>query len=356
MTRMKKIVIVLFSILCTLPTLAQYKITGNVTGIDDGSTLYLTLVSAEHKTIDSTTIQCGHFEFTGDHSGRPHWALIKIKGSFVATCDFYLENGDITISGSRYGAKATGTKTNAEYNEYQENINSMGNEIYSLNHSAANEKNLAKRDSLKMELKKVEQLRKQKELNFIRRYPNSPVSLRIAEYMNSSMSSAETLNMVQLLSPELQQDEKIQQIRKRAERLSKAESGSVAPDFTLPTDNNEELTISRLRGKYVLLDFWASWCAPCRASFPEIARIKETYAPELTVVGISLDRNEKAWRKALAEEKCTWTQAWDQKGIAAKNYAVSAIPLLILIAPDGKIIGRYQKTEIGDILKKQFKR
>ena len=78
--------------------------------------------------------------------------------------------------------------------------------------------------------------------------------------------------------------------------------------------------------------------------------------PELTVVGISLDRNEKAWRKALAEEKCTWTQAWDQKGIAAKNYAVSAIPLLILIAPDGKIIGRYQKTEIGDILKKQFKR
>ena len=105
-----------------------------------------------------------------------------------------------------------------------------------------------------------------------------------------------------------------------------------------------------------IIRFAAEWCAPCRASFPEIARIKETYAPELTVVGISLDRNEKAWRKALAEEKCTWTQAWNQKGIAAKNYAVSAIPLLILIAPDGKIIGRYQKTEIGDILKKQFKR
>ena len=161
--------------------------------------------------------------------------------------------------------------------------------------------------------------------------------------------------MLKMLSEEIQQSDEMQQVKKRAEQLAKVEAGAVAPNFTLPTDNGSTLSLSDYKGKYVLIDFWASWCGPCRASFPAIAKLHDQYAGKLTIIGVSLDRGEAAWRKALDEEKCTWAQAWDQKGVAAKTYAVSAIPLLVLVGPDGKIIGRYGKADVTDELKRLFK-
>lgn len=352
---MKKIVLMI-ALLASLmvPASAQYKITGDVTGIDEGSLLYLTLVGREHVNIDSTRIHNGNFEFTGDHVVKPHWALIKIKGSFVATCDFYLEDGHIFIAGSRYNAKATGTPANAAYGEYNRDIASMGNDLYALNLNAVNEKDAQRRDSLKQELKRMEQLQKEREVAFIRRYPDSPISLRIAQYLPNKMSSSETLDMLRLLSPEQQQTEEIQQLRKRAEQLASAERGAVAPDFTLSTDRGELLSLTDFTGQYVLIDFWASWCAPCRASFPAIASLYERYRGKLTIIGVSLDRSETAWRKALGEEKCTWAQTWDEKGEVAKTYAVSAIPLLVLVDPGGIIVGRYNKADLTDELKQLF--
>ena len=333
---------------------AQYRIIGDVTGIDDGTLLYLTLVGKEHVNIDSTTIRNGHFEFSGGRVDKPKWALVKIKGSFVATCDFYLENGDIAIQGERYRAKASVTPINRQYDEYNSDINSMGNTIYSLNVNISMEQDAARRDSLKAELKKTEQLQRTKELNFIRRYPDSPISLRIAGYLVPRMSATEALAAISLLSEQQQQDEEIIQAKRRAEQLAKVEAGAVAPDFTLPTDKGAQLSLSAYKGKYVMIDFWASWCGPCRASFPAIAAFHKKYGSQLAIVGVSLDRGEPAWRKALSEEKCTWAQAWDQQGMAARSYAVSAIPLLVLIGPDGKIIGRYSKADITDELQRLF--
>lgn len=352
---MKKLFIAILSVISSLPTLAQYKIVGDVEGIEDGTLLYLTLVKSEHVNIDSTTIKNGHFEFTGGKQQRPHWALIKRKGAFVAVCDFYLENGNITIKGGQYSAKATGTPTNAEYDEYQTDINAMGNTIYSLRVNIGMEQDAQRQDSLKQVLKATEQLQRTKEMNFIRRYPNSPISQRIASYLAPSMAAAEALDMLKMLSEEIQQTAEIQQLRQKAEQLAKVEAGAVAPNFTLPTDNGSTLSLSDYKGKYVLIDFWASWCGPCRASFPAIAKLHDQYAGKLTIIGVSLDRGEAAWRKALDEEKCTWSQAWDQKGVAAKTYAVSAIPLLVLVGPDGKIIGRYGKADVTDELKRLFK-
>ena len=352
---MKKLFIAILSVISSLPTLAQYKIVGDVEGIEDGTLLYLTLVKSEHVNIDSTTIKNGHFEFKGEKQQRPHWALIKRKGAFVAVCDFYLENGNITIKGGQYSAKATGTPTNAEYDEYQTDINAMGNTIYSLRVNIGMEQDAQRQDSLKQVLKATEQLQRTKEMNFIRRYPNSPISQRIASYLAPSMAAAEALDMLKMLSEEIQQSDEMQQVKKRAEQLAKVEAGAVAPNFTLPTDNGSTLSLSDYKGKYVLIDFWASWCGPCRASFPAIAKLHDQYAGKLTIIGVSLDRGEAPWRKALDEEKCTWAQAWDQKGIAAKTYAVSAIPLLVLVGPDGKIIGRYGKADVTDELKRLFK-
>lgn len=133
------------------------------------------------------------------------------------------------------------------------------------------------------------------------------------------------------------------------------EGGAIAPDFSLANKDGKKVSLSDFRGKYVLIDFWASWCAPCRASFPSIVKIYQKYkSRNFEIIGVSLDRSEKAWRKALSEETAPWVQLLDAKGFVAKEYAVMAIPHLVLISPEGKIIGLFDKAEINRELVELF--
>ena len=110
-----------------------FKITGDVTEVADGTTLYLQLVGPPSVRLDSTKIEKGHFEFSGAYRAKPEWELVSVKGQFLPLCDFYLENGNITMTGSRYKTQAIGTATNEQYNYYNQNINSMFSDIYNMN-------------------------------------------------------------------------------------------------------------------------------------------------------------------------------------------------------------------------------
>ena len=95
------------------------------------------------------------------------------------------------------------------------------------------------------------------------------------------------------------------------------------------------------RGKYVLVDFWASWCGPCRDAIPHVRKIRELYADRMNVYSISCDESEPAWRKAMEKEKMEWTQlrlTQDQLGAVGRHYLLSAIPRLILLDPQGRIV------------------
>lgn len=126
-------------------------------------------------------------------------------------------------------------------------------------------------------------------------------------------------------------------------RLKAVNIGAKAPDFTLPTVDGSELRLSDLRGKVVLLDFWASWCAPCRGELPNVKKIYEKYhADGLEVVGISLDNKRENWLKAIEEEQLPWIQVSSLKAFdcdVAKTYSVQAIPRMFIIDRDGTIIG-----------------
>ncbi|MDH5609980.1 MAG: TlpA family protein disulfide reductase [Cyclobacteriaceae bacterium] len=120
--------------------------------------------------------------------------------------------------------------------------------------------------------------------------------------------------------------------------------GADAPEISLPTPEGEVLTLSSLRGNYVLIDFWASWCRPCRAENPNVVRLYNQYKDKnFEILGVALDRTRDAWLEAIEADGLTWKHVSDIKYYncqAALDYSISAIPATYLIGPEGKIIAK----------------
>lgn len=119
--------------------------------------------------------------------------------------------------------------------------------------------------------------------------------------------------------------------------------GVLAPDFETTALDGKRFRLSDLRGKVVLLDFWATWCAPCVAELPNVEQACEIAGELFAVVGISFDRDADTARKFATGRKLNWTQIWADRGDKsplADDYGVSAIPASFLIGPDGKVLGR----------------
>ncbi|MFM7628505.1 MAG: redoxin domain-containing protein [Algoriphagus sp.] len=136
----------------------------------------------------------------------------------------------------------------------------------------------------------------------------------------------------------------IQQMKLQLDEMRALAVGQVAPDFELPDPNGKLIKLSDLRGKYVLIDFWAAWCKPCRIENPNVVRLYNQYKDKgFEVFGVSLDRTKEDWVKAIADDKLTWTQVSDLKyfnSAAAELYQIQAIPATYMIDPDGKIIAK----------------
>ncbi len=134
--------------------------------------------------------------------------------------------------------------------------------------------------------------------------------------------------------------------------------GVEAPEISLPSPEGEEIALSSLRGNYVLIDFWASWCKPCRMENPNVVKMYNKYSDDnFEIYSVSLDRNKQKWVQAIQQDKLDWAHVSDLKfwnSAAAKLYGVKSIPFTLLIDPDGKIIqtklrGRALEAKLTEI-------
>ena len=131
--------------------------------------------------------------------------------------------------------------------------------------------------------------------------------------------------------------------------------GSKAPDFTQKDVNGKAVSLSDFKGKYVLVEFWASWCSPCRAESPNLLKQYAVYKDKgFEILGVSVDHDKAKWIEAIKKDGLTWPQVSDLKGWesdARKVYGISGVPANFLIAPDGKIIGSHL---MGEVLNKKL--
>lgn len=130
----------------------------------------------------------------------------------------------------------------------------------------------------------------------------------------------------------------------KAQQQSAGVAEGTAPEISLQTPEGKTITLSSFRGKYVLVDFWASWCGPCRRENPNVVAAYNQFKDKnFTILGVSLDEDREKWKEAIAKDKLTWTHISDLQGwqsIAARDYNINAIPANFLIDPEGKIIAK----------------
>lgn len=196
--------------------------------------------------------------------------------------------------------------------------------------------------------------------NFVSKNSSSLVALAAIEQLSPD-TDLEYFKMVdQALTKKYPVSPYVTSFHAKVAELGKLNTGSDAPEIALPNPEGQEVKLSSLRGKVVLIDFWASWCGPCRKENPNVVKLYNQYKNKgFEIFSVSLDKDKQAWIKAIEQDKLTWThvsdlQFWNSK--AAKEYNVTGIPQTFLLDKDGKIIAKGLRGEplaakLAEILK-----
>lgn len=301
--------------------------------------------------LKASTTNITKAEIVVNHNG----AGIPITEKLADVLVVYLNGTTFTVKGidSVQKATVTGSPLNAEYKRYHKIVLADAEKTsHALDAAYVQATDQQKKDprfvdSLMSCIKKTWTKRDSLKYAFIKKYPQSYFSLEaLIELSGKDIDVQKIEPMFAKLSAPLRNSKEGLAFAKRLYDKGPTSVGAVAPDFEQPNAQGNKVKLSDFKGRYVLLDFWASWCGPCRAENPEVVKAFNAYKDKsFTVLGVSLDKEDKrdAWQQAIVKDGLVWTQVADLKGwdnSAAKLYDVHAIPQNYLIDPAGKIVAK----------------
>jgi len=333
MKKMKTLVQILFIIVFTqscnsrIEKIDGYMISGKIDGIESGEVILakLELTTNERVDVDSTENKDGKFSFKG-----------KVESPYLHTLFFnnskdkihlFLDNSQIQISGNIHdieNSKITGSREDSLFHSYELD------DIFD----------------------------RKKGMEIMLKYPDYCFSAFTAYYQFQLHNiHIDTMDMImEGFTETVKKSVYYEHLNNLYARLKKVAIYQPAPTFSLPDTAGSIVKLDDFKGKYVLIDFWASWCSPCRAANPKLVEVYKQFSEKnFTIVGISVDKNEELWKKAIEYDKLPWINVSDLKGwgTESENYGVEAIPQNFLLDTNGIIIGKNIEPEhLIDILDK----
>ncbi|MVN90637.1 TlpA disulfide reductase family protein [Mucilaginibacter aquatilis] len=322
-----------------------YKITGNVTGLPNNTWLYLRLAKPD-KTIDSCLVNNGKFTMNGKIAERATQVYLYTAG-YTNYVSFWLENTNIDINlkaGEFKKAVIKGSSTQDENHMLAQTQEPVSRKIDSLSKALRAIKEKEARANIITQIETLEEQQKQSERNYVRNNPNSVVAANILNVYSSTWGKDTTVSLYNNFSAANKASHYGRDISEYIKLNKDVKIGGRFVDVEQANTSGKLVKVSDVKGKYILLDFWASWCGPCREENPNLVKTYAAFKDKgFAVVGIALDDNKAQWLKAVKDDKLTWENLCDLRGDknrAALTYGINAVPTNYLINDKGIIVAK----------------
>jgi len=351
-----------------------FTINGTVAQLQKQAKVYLNIRKGDDNTLDSAEVKDGKFAFKGTIKEASMASLMMVisdpaadmpKGSKRDVLPLFLDNGDITITAQ--DSISTATVKGSEANDAFLQLNGMLKEVdtqmrtlqkeYRELYMAKDEEGMKKLeprfDSLEAQEKTIMRA-------YLDKNPGSPIAMfALNQYAGYEINPADVEPVFKKLDKKIKNSASGKAFVQRLEAAKKTAVGQPALDFAQADASGKTVSLASFRGKYVLVDFWASWCGPCRAENPNVVKAYSKFKEKgFEILAVSLDDKKDKWLAAIQADNLSWTHVSDLKGwknAAAELYSIRAIPQNLLIDPQGKIIaknlrGEALETKLGEIM------
>lgn len=344
----------------------QFVLKGKIGTWGAPAKVYLRYALPNGPKIDSVVLKNGAFRFKGQidepvmaslflsRDGHPiKWPYDELM--------FYIDTGTVYFSSrdSMKNAVTAGSSLNADLQRYDSIMAPLRRKAMQYSEGMTDRSDRA-HDPVMLQWKQEFAAANR---SFVQDHPASLVSLNAIRFMGNEAETITAfdsiLNSFGGLNAELRNSKKGEELLSSLNKKRILLTGMTAPEFSQPDSSGQKHSLSSLRGRYVLVDFWASWCKPCRADNKDLVQLYAQYKDKnFTILGVSVDTKRDAWLKAVKDDKLSWLQVSDlqRKNIAADLYQLTGVPTTYLLDPDGVIIaknvhGKALETLLATLLK-----